>query len=52
MKYIEKQKGDERDTLADVNKANKELRWMAMINIYKGLEKYIKCYKKNLSIKL
>ena len=51
VKYIEKQKGGVGDTLADVNKAKKELGWMPMINIYKGLEKYIKCYKKNLSLK-
>jgi len=46
IKSIEKQKGDVRDTLADVNKAKKELGWMPMINIYKGLEKYIKWYKR------
>ena len=46
VKYIEKQKGDVGDTLADVNKAKKELGWMPMLNIYKGLEKYIKWYKR------
>ncbi|MDI6811325.1 MAG: GDP-mannose 4,6-dehydratase [archaeon] len=46
LKYIEKQKGDVRDTLADVNKAEKELGWIPVINIYKGLEKYIKWYKR------
>ncbi|MDI6811868.1 MAG: GDP-mannose 4,6-dehydratase [archaeon] len=46
VKYIEKQKGDVRDTLADVRKAKEELGWMPMINIYKGLERDIKWYKK------
>ena len=46
VKYIEKQKGDVRDTLADVSKVKKELRWMPMINIYKGLEKYMKWYNR------
>ena len=41
VKYVEKQKGDVRDTWADVNKAKKELRWMPRINIYTGLERYI-----------
>ena len=46
IKYIEKQKGDVRDTWADVSKAKKGLGWMPMISIYKGLGKYIKGYKK------
>ena len=46
IKYIGKQKGDVRDTRADVSEAKKELGWMPMINIYKGLERYIKWYKK------
>ena len=46
IKNIEKQKGDVRDTLADVSKAQKELGWMPRINIYKGLEKHIKWYKR------
>jgi UDP-glucose 4-epimerase len=46
VKYIEKQKGDVRNTLADVSKIKKELGWMPMINIYKGLEKYVKWYKR------
>jgi len=37
VKYIEKQKGDVKDTLANVSKTKKELGWMPMINIYKGL---------------
>jgi len=45
VKYIEKQKGDVRDTWADVSKAKKVLGWMSMINIYNGLKKYIKWRK-------
>jgi nucleoside-diphosphate-sugar epimerase len=46
IKNIEKQKGDVRDTLADVSKAKKVLGWMPMVNIYKGLEKHTNWYKK------
>jgi len=48
IKYIENQKGDVRDTRADVSKAKKVLGWMPMINIYKGLERHIKWYNKRL----
>ena len=41
MKYIEKQKGDVNNTLADVIKAKKELDWKPETDIYKGLRKYI-----------
>ena len=41
VKYVEKQKGDVRDTLADVNKAEEMLSWNPKININKGLRKYI-----------
>ena len=46
VKSVEKQKGDVRDTWADVSKAKKELGWQPKINLYKGLEKYIKWYKR------
>lgn len=46
VNYIEKQKGDVRDTLADVSKANKELRWMPETSIDEGLGKYISWYLK------
>ena len=42
IKYIEKQKGDVRDTLADVNKAKEMLNWKPKIDIYHGLREYIK----------
>ena len=41
IKYIEKQKGDVRDTLADVSKANKELKWMPKVKIEEGLRKFV-----------
>ena len=47
IKYIEKQKGDVRDTLANVGRANRVLRWMPKISIYKGLEEYVKWYKRS-----
>lgn len=40
-KYIEKQKGDVRDTLADVSKAEAKLNWNPRLNINKGLRKYV-----------
>ena len=42
VKYIEKQKGDVRDTLADVSKARKELKWKPKTGITEGLERFIK----------
>jgi len=41
LKYVENQKGDVRDTLADISKAGKLLGWKPMTNIDKGLKKYI-----------
>jgi UDP-glucose 4-epimerase len=41
VKYIEKQKGDVRDTLADVSKANKELEWMPKVEIEEGLKRFV-----------
>jgi nucleoside-diphosphate-sugar epimerase len=41
VKYTEKQKGDVRDTWADVSKAEKVLGWMPKTKIEEGLEKYI-----------
>ena len=45
-KYIEKQKGDVRDTWADVSKAEKMLHWAPKVNINSGLEKFSEWYKK------
>jgi UDP-glucose 4-epimerase len=45
IKYIEKQKGDVRDTWADVSKAEKMLHWVPKVNINSGLERFVKWYK-------
>ena len=45
LKYIEKQKGDVRDTGADLNKIKQDLGWKPTINIHAGLKNYIKWYK-------
>jgi UDP-glucose 4-epimerase len=42
IKYIEKQKGDVRDTLADVSKAKKVLGWKSNTEINRGVERFIK----------
>jgi nucleoside-diphosphate-sugar epimerase len=41
IRYIEQQKGDVKDTLADVEKVQKVLGWHSEIRITKGLESYI-----------
>ena len=41
IKNTEKQKGDVRDTWADVNKARKELGWKPKVKIKEGLEKFM-----------
>ena len=46
IKYIEKQKGDVRDTLADVSKANKELEWMPKVEIEEGLKRFVDWWRK------
>ena len=45
IKYTEKQKGDVRDTWADVSKAKKELGWMPKVKIEEGLKRFTKWYK-------
>lgn len=40
--YIEEQKGDVKDTLADTGKAEKMLGWHARVKIDEGLERYVK----------
>jgi len=40
VKYIEKQKGDVRDTLADVSKASEPLHWAPRVDISAGLKLY------------
>jgi UDP-glucose 4-epimerase len=46
VKYIEKQKGDVRDTWADVSKARAIFNWKSKTDIHRGLSNYIKWYPK------
>jgi nucleoside-diphosphate-sugar epimerase len=46
IKYIEKQKGDVRDTWADVSKAREILHWVPKVNINNGFKRFIEWYKK------
>ena len=41
VKYIEKQKGDVKDTLADTSKAKELLNWSPKVNIYEKLLSYL-----------
>lgn len=41
LEYIEKQKGDVKDTLADTGKVREILHWQPKIRIEEGLERYI-----------
>lgn len=41
IKYIEKQKGDAEDTLADIGKVKEKIGWMPKIKIREGLLRYI-----------
>ena len=45
VKYIEKQKGDVRDTWADVSKAKEELNWKSKIGISEGLDLFTMWFK-------
>ena len=42
IKKRESEKGDVKDTLADVEKAQKELKWTPKVRIENGLSKYVK----------
>jgi UDP-glucose 4-epimerase len=42
--YEEKQKGDVKDTLADMSKAKAKLNWNPRININKGLKKFVEWF--------
>ncbi|MGB2728989.1 MAG: GDP-mannose 4,6-dehydratase [Halobacteriota archaeon] len=46
IKYIEEQKGDVRDTLADTSKISNELNWKPEVKIEKGLKRFVEWYKK------
>ena len=45
IRYIEKQKGDVRDTRADINKAIHELDWRPEIAIHQGLSMFVEWLK-------
>ena len=45
VKYIEKQKGDVRDTWADVSKARTDLAWKPKVGIEEGLRKFVEWWK-------
>jgi len=45
IKYIEKQKGDIRDTLADTSKISNELNWKPEIKVEEGLKRFVRWYK-------
>lgn len=46
IKYIEKQKGDVRDTLADTGKIRDKLNWTPEIKVEEGIERFVRWYKK------
>ncbi len=48
VRYIEKQKGDVKHTLADMSKAKGELKWEPKIDIDKGLLNYIEWLKNTI----
>lgn len=48
IKYIEKQKGDVKDTSADLKKIKAVLRWKPTTSIKNGLNNYVGGYKSNL----
>ena len=45
IKYIEKQKGDVRDTLADTSKISNELNWKPKVKIEEGLKRFMEWYE-------
>jgi UDP-glucose 4-epimerase len=50
IEYIEEQKGDVRDTWADVSKAREILHWVPKVDINSGLKRFIEWYKRYDSI--
>ena len=46
VEYVERQKGDVRDTWADVDKAEKMLHWAPKVNINSGLERFVEWYNR------
>ena len=48
IKYIEKQKGDVWDTLADTTKISNELNWEPEVKMEEGLKMFVEWYKKQI----
>ena len=48
INYIEKQKGDVWDTLADTTKISNELNWEPEVKIEEGLKMFVEWYKKQI----
>jgi len=48
IKYIEKQKGDVWDTLADTTKISNKLNWEPEVKIEEGLKMFVEWYKKQI----
>ena len=44
LKYIEKQKGDVRDTWADVSKASELLNWTPKVDVSAGLKSFVEWF--------
>ena len=49
IKYIELQKGDVRDTLADIKKITKQLNWKPKVKIEGGLKSFVQWYKNHIN---
>jgi len=47
VRYFEFQKGDAMDTLADTNKARKELGWQPGVSISEGIKRYLRATQEN-----
>lgn len=45
LEYVEGQKGDVKDTLADISKAKEILNWKPRVKIEEGLERYISSFR-------
>ena len=46
IKHVERQKGDAKDTLADITKTTKLIKWAPKIKIEEGLRRYVEWYQK------
>ncbi|MFH1784742.1 MAG: NAD-dependent epimerase/dehydratase family protein [bacterium] len=50
IRYVEKQKGDVRDTKSDISKATKILGYSPQVKLSKGLEEEVKCIKEEFDL--